>query len=134
MEDLGFPLLGADDLLAFRIHRINDRFMTEMHALGFDELTPKEALRLRIYDVDRVFRDRMQNLGFSGFTPNRLVVMKMLRVNESLLRELSGKTFEEISIEGLLRDRNNWSGRMNRYDDDLWEAIEDVVRELTRMY
>jgi hypothetical protein len=107
--------------------------MTEMHALGFDELTPEEALRLRIYDVDRAYRDRMQNLGLTGFTPNRLVAMKILRVNESLVQQLSGTTFEEISIEGLLRDRNDWSGRTQRYDDEVWEAIEDVVRELTRM-
>ena len=65
-------------------------------------------------------------------TADRLVAMKILRVNGRLIDQLSGQRFEDLSMRELLHDRTH-NDYDNRYDDNVWNALESVVREMTRM-
>jgi len=121
-------------LISFRIHRINARFMREMKELEFDSLTPDQALRLRIYNIDTRYRDKMKRLGLSGFTPDRLVAMKILRVNNGLIDQLKEMDLNDIDMRDLLRERHGNNGNYwNNYDDEIWEALHNVVEDIVEM-
>ena len=76
------------------------------------------------------FRDKMRSLGLRDFTAHRLVAMKMLDVDADLIAELRGTDFRSISVERLLR--RNGRGSYDHLDYEMREALESVVRDLTR--
>jgi allantoicase len=73
----------------------------------------------------------MRDLGMTDLTPVRLVAMSILELDERYLRSLQGQRYDDDLIyKRLGRWNDGW--RRNRHNDEYFDAMRDIVRELTR--
>ena len=49
-----------------------------------------------------------------------------------LINDLKGQSLDTIDMEGLLK-RQNGNRYDNHYDEEIWQALHDVVEDIVRM-
>ncbi len=104
LREAGLPADDPDEILSFRIHNVTGRHAAAIRA-RFGRVDADQLLAARIHDVDEEFIDGLAELGYDDVDLEDLIACRIHGVTPRYIRSLEKKGLRRFTLKELIRLR-----------------------------
>ncbi|WP_347156516.1 M56 family metallopeptidase [Pontibacter chitinilyticus] len=96
---------SIEDVVAARIHGIDQAYVQELQAMGFKSLSMEKMMEAKIHDIDRSYVEGLRKAGFDNLPIDKIVAAKIHGINPESIKELQGLGFGNLSLDKMMEMR-----------------------------
>ncbi|MBC5772718.1 M56 family metallopeptidase [Pontibacter sp. KCTC 32443] len=92
----------TQDIIAARIHGIDQEYIKEIKAAGFKDLSMNKIMEAKIHGVDAAFVESLKKAGFKNLTMDKIISAKIHGINPASIKEVQALGFGELSLDKII--------------------------------
>ncbi len=94
---------SVQDIIAARIHGIDQAYIKELQSIGYKDLSIKKMMEAKIHGVDAAYVDGLRKAGFKDLSMDKIIAAKIHGVTPASVKEVKALGFGELDIDKIMQ-------------------------------
>jgi uncharacterized protein YhbP (UPF0306 family) len=90
------------DVVAARIHGLNEEYVQELQRLGYTELSLKKMMEAKIHGVNATYVETLSKAGFGKLPIDKIIAAKIHGVQPATVKEMQSLGLGELSLDKVI--------------------------------
>ncbi|MFD2247569.1 M56 family metallopeptidase [Pontibacter ruber] len=99
IEAMGYKNLSLEEMMEARIHGVDRSYVESLSKAGFANLPLEKVMEAKIHGVDPATVKEMQALGFGKLSLDKVIELKIHGVNAAYLKDLQAAGYKDVTID-----------------------------------
>ena len=92
----------VEEVVAARIHGIDEAYVQEIQAMGFKDLSMKKMMEAKIHGVSQAYAEGLRSAGFGNLSIDKIIEAKIHGVNPASIGEIQTLGFGELDLDDII--------------------------------